>query len=120
GACNPLDSFNHFLEDRFVLEVHHLAGNILKFVGRQVDPLVHDQQQIATIGGSYLLDFAPQVVGMPETYQFDQHALACLFMGDGKIRNHDSIAEQQYFVFAREQPLAALTAELGLELGGKI
>ena len=41
-------------------------------------------------------------------------------MRQGEVGDHHGVAEQDHFIFAGEQPLAALVAELGFKLGGEV
>ena len=57
---------------------------------------------------------------MPETDDLDHGAAAILFVGDGKVGDHDGVAEQDHFVLACELPLTAFVTKLVVEIGGEI
>src|SRR5262245_6013983 len=57
---------------------------------------------------------------MPEADDLDQRPPSALFVGEGKVGDHNGVAEEDYLVFAGELPGAALIAKLGVKLGGKV
>src|SRR5450755_4811081 len=94
-----LNNTHYFFENRLLLEVDHFTRHVLQCLCRQIDAFIDQQEQVAALGGAHLLDFAPQVVRMPEADQLNEYTLPRPLMGQSKIRNHDRIAQVEHFIF---------------------
>src|SRR6266567_9449335 len=112
---------HHLLQHRLILEKDHLARRLLKRLLRHVQPLVDQQQQRGTIGGTHLFYLPSQVLRMPEAHQLDHNfPLFILIVDQNKVRDHHRISQQEHLTLAGELPVSSFIPHFLLELARKV